>query len=665
MKQRNKLHHGTLLQKAGLAIMLSAFPLISVVAQDDYEIRHKREMEYNNKVVKKLRSQLNGFTVPRPDSLLTDLRTENFPIMKEVVNNPIPGAPLLSTPQRIDGSKWEIRTEEHGLIYPILFDWNGDGLQDLICGEFLTGQSRMKVYLNTGTKKKPKFTGEWFYATDTEGNVMSNYEWCCIGIHPQIVDLDQDGYPDIISGQYYPGLISWWRGSEKGFLPRQYIEQEYYVEGKRYKSTEPYSPMSHNYWNYTTARFADFNGDGLLDLFVGGNGGLRVALNVGTKEHPKLGVRQPLYHVDGRLLFTNRDPALDVNVRLVPSEICGDSKTMLNPVDWDGDGVLDILATVGYTNSGQDGIYFLRGRQTQDGLRFEEPRPLVVSKDGSKLFPGCCPQIQVCDYNGDGVPDLMLGLAIPTTGEMHAEDSLAYQWVHDLNIQFPGKDCGENIKYFGSVDSIVARMEKEPMMVSYFCGKLTDLKCLTLRHRGYPFVMLGKPNPLKALALPAVAQRKEVEMGKLPVTLTTENPVTYTIEYPKGLTRNDNFLQLSFILRLLEGYHVYTPSKMNADFIPTTVEIELPEGLVFFDTKNRQSDKPFHTPATQQLGGHEIYKVNGDELQWTTMLRVDFSKIKERTVLPIKIKAAYQACNSQQCLPPEDIEETIYVTVVP
>ena len=54
---------------------------------------------------------------------------------------------------------------------------------------------------------------------------MSNYQWCCIGIHPQVVDIDGDGYEDIISGQYDPGVISLWRGSANGFLPREEIPQ--------------------------------------------------------------------------------------------------------------------------------------------------------------------------------------------------------------------------------------------------------------------------------------------------------------------------------------------------------------------------------------------------------------------------------------------------------
>ena len=161
-----------------------------------------------------------------PDSTQLEVRTTNLPDIKELHYPTIDGAPVLKQPVRIDGSRREIRTEEHGLAYPTLFDWNRDGKPDLLVGEFLTGQSRIKVYLNTGSAKKPKFTGEWFYATDVNGDVISNYQWCCIGIHPQIVDVNGDGYPDIFSGQYYPGVVTWWKGGEKqspihrGLMPR-------------------------------------------------------------------------------------------------------------------------------------------------------------------------------------------------------------------------------------------------------------------------------------------------------------------------------------------------------------------------------------------------------------------------------------------------------------
>ncbi|MCL2562025.1 MAG: FG-GAP-like repeat-containing protein [Rikenellaceae bacterium] len=430
-----------------------------------------------------------------PEEVVKDdpnARTTNFPVLKPLVMTPIPGAPILSQPQRIDGSLFEIRTEKHGLVYPAFFDWNGDGRLDLLLGEFETGQtgSNIRVFLNVGTNENPQFTGEWFYATDINGDIITNYQWCCIGIHPRFVDFDGNGYLDILSGQYNPGLISLWRGSAEGFLPRVFVDQEGYREGvggmqpmrigedgERLPPPGKDSPESNSYWNYTTAEFADFNGNGLLDLFVGGSGGLRVALNIGTKENPKFGLRQPLLHVDGTALTVGGEREA--------------WKSYIHPVDWDGDGVLDLLITYEYTSPGHYAIEFFKGVQTPDGLRFEKGVPLFTTADGSKALPGCQPMITITDFNGDGIPDIVFGLSIPTINGYEAVPEVAWEWHNDLRIQTPGKDPGRQLKWSGGIEGTIERIESGQTSTRFLIGNLEDYKYLTMRHRGYVFVMYG------------------------------------------------------------------------------------------------------------------------------------------------------------------------------
>ena len=153
-----------------------------------------------------LESMATWAQYPKDNPLDENYRTHNLPKMKVLTMTPIPGAPILSQPIQLDGSQKEIRTAKHGLAYPAVYDWNHDGLPDLLLGEFSTGdrENNIKVFLNSGTKKKPRFTGDYFYARDTQGDTITNLQWCCIGIHPRVVDITGDGVPDLLSGQYNP-----------------------------------------------------------------------------------------------------------------------------------------------------------------------------------------------------------------------------------------------------------------------------------------------------------------------------------------------------------------------------------------------------------------------------------------------------------------------------
>lgn len=628
------------------------------------------------------------------DHSMNGKRTTNFPEFKKLVFTSIPGGNLLSQPERIDGTKYEIRTEKHGLGYPALFDWDGDGKLDLLMGEFETGkkESNIKVYLNKGTNKKPKYTGEWFYATDINGDTLTCHQWCCIGTHPQVVDIDGDGYDDIISGQYNPGKISWWRGSEKGFLPRQFIEQEGYVEGECYPGVMTWSPASNSYWNFTTARFADFNGDGLLDLFVAGSGGFRVALNKGTKEQPVLGLREYLFHVDGTILHIRRDPSVEVktgeNVNI--ERVCGgDGHTYIFPYDWDHDGVLDLFVHDGYTSKGGEVLYFFRGVQTDDGLRFEHAVPLFTSEDGSKALPGCAPMLTIADYNGDGVEDVLLGLSIATfnpkigvfEGGYESVNEVNWGWIRELGLNFPGKDAGASLRYYNCMDTLNAKMKQIPYLKEYFIGKLADMRYITLRHRGYPVVLYGQKNTEKAIAKREIAQpreflfdkehmndtyksmsqeeidrqmRKEKE-GKQP-TVSTYRPVDYVLKYPIRVQAGKTEFEVEVKFKVLADYHIYNNSKVNSDQVPVSITFEYPE--------NQEAKEGNLQEPKVQEGIRVTYTGEKDESGAETFSFKQAFKVKEgikAEKAKIVVNVVFQTCSSQTCLPPVEEKHVIEI----
>ena len=152
----------------------------------------------------------------------------------------------------------------------------------------------------------------------------------------------------------------------------------------------------------STVDVVDLDGDGIDDLLLGGEPGIPTWVrNVGTNERPEYDGPHRLKYVDGTPVETHsivQSPT--VGSYWGPGEWYSD-RLAPRAVDWDGDGVLDLV-------SGSMGrrLYFFKGVMVDGELRFE--RPVNFRHDGKelelpdRLFPG------VIDWNNDGKPDLIL-----------------------------------------------------------------------------------------------------------------------------------------------------------------------------------------------------------------------------------------------------------------
>lgn len=318
---------------------------------------------------------------------------------------------------------------DHGTAsIPVIFDWNEDGLKDLIVSNFhrykpvLDRDCAIAYYRNTGTALNPQFT---FVDDDMLNLSQSGY-----GLHltPTFGDIDNDGDEDMILGL------------EDGSLA--YFENTSIGSGAVFGS--PVLNYTDNlgspifYTGYVHPQLFDLNKDNLLDLIIGRkNGEIVYYQNIGTLSSPSFELHNPLLgnidvstttpdgfaaphffrhndtthlflgSIDGNLIYYdsidgNLDPGF--NFRLISDnyraiEVEAYSSFAMN--DLDNDGLYNLFV-------GQDlgGIMHFEADplSTADVIPIEKPFQLSVypnpTTNNLQIEGESLSQVQVYDLNG-------------------------------------------------------------------------------------------------------------------------------------------------------------------------------------------------------------------------------------------------------------------------
>ncbi|HEX7345136.1 MAG TPA: VCBS repeat-containing protein, partial [bacterium] len=149
-----------------------------------------------------------------------------------------------------------------GFLNPVTCDIDADGDFDLFIG---TGAAVIQLYSNAGNPSQPYYQ----IATDTLKDENNTWIW---GEHPDWVDMDADGALDLICGRY-TGTMRYYENIGDSL---QYI---------LHLVTEEFAGVNLGYQNHADPCLCDIDADDDYDLFIGDKYGyIHYYLNDGTPQ---------------------------------------------------------------------------------------------------------------------------------------------------------------------------------------------------------------------------------------------------------------------------------------------------------------------------------------------------------------------------------------------
>ena len=320
---------------------------------------------------------------------LKSLRAVGVAIALLVFGASATAAEMFEPPVRLKADGQVIDTgAAWGHCSPCVVDLNGDGVKDLLVGDF---GGKFHRYINTAKADAPAYHADGLVqagGVDAEVRI-----YCCIGAQARFHDLDGDAISDMIANSYDPGHLYLFRGMPNNqFAAREEVADK---SGTPIRSSPVQKQNFQSFGSFYDA--VDWDGDGDLDLLIGCfSGELKVRINEGD-------ARRPQFATDNIEIKTTAGEPLRVKAHFCPVV-----------ADWDGDGLWDIIAgsddgsVTLFRNAGKKGSpAFGAGQELvkkHEGIGYNE---VMWSSDDP--VPGIRAQPEVTDFNGDGKLDLLVG----------------------------------------------------------------------------------------------------------------------------------------------------------------------------------------------------------------------------------------------------------------
>jgi len=319
------------------------------------------------------------------------------------------------------------------LVTPVSIDWDADGDEDLICGN-TAGEVGFIENLDGGNPPRwaaPKllYAGDQVLRIEAgdNGSIQGPAETKWGYTTLDVADWDHDGKLDLIVNSIW-GKVVWYRNTGDSGKPKLAEAQPVEVQWSgpppkpAWNWWEPTAHELATQWR-TTPLIVDWNDDGLHDLVMLDHQGYLAM-------YPRRKVTGQLQLLPPQRIFTDESGK---PLRLNSSEAGKSGRRKLCLVDWDGDGLLDLLVN-------SRNVDFYRNQGEKNGkTAFKNEGPLSETR-----LAGHTTSPTTVDWNGDKVPDLLVG----------AEDGYLYYQQNEREHQasLPASDKRTNVLFIAVDD---------------------------------------------------------------------------------------------------------------------------------------------------------------------------------------------------------------------